>query len=86
MKDYTNHILLKDMNDDKVDAIILSNEQTETIQSAIYTASDKYYDLAEDDNVPIGINCVYEYIVDYLYDHFDVHIIEHWSNNNVVYY
>ena len=86
MKDYTNKILLKDMNDDKVDAIILSNEQVETIQNAIYTASEKYYDLEEDGNVPFGINCVIEYIIDYLYDHFDVHIMENWDDNDVVYY
>jgi hypothetical protein len=86
MKEYENTILLKDYDDEQVDGIIQTNEDINTIQKAIYTAKDIYYELEEKGNVPCGINCEYEYIVHYLQDKFECNIIEFWTKNNVVYY
>ena len=84
MKDYKNIILLKDYNDEKVDAILFTNESEETIQQAIYKAKNEFYDL-EEDELPFGINCEYDYIYQYLCDRFDIEFFETWHRQEVYY-
>lgn len=78
MKDYTNIILLKDKDDkyEKVDLVILTNEETETIENAIDKVKDEWY---END-------CDYsllEMIIDHLVDNYD---ITYYTSHNEIYY
>lgn len=85
MKKYKNKILLKDYNDESVDAIIFTNENTETIQQAIYKAKNEYIKLEETNNVPMGINCEFEYVYCYLLDNFKCLWIYTWNEQEVYY-
>lgn len=86
MKDYTNAILLKDMNDNMVDAIIFTNEHPTTIQNAINEARNEYFEMEEKNQVPSYINCLYEYILEHLETEFNLYIVEYWDKRNAVYY
>jgi hypothetical protein len=85
MRNYKNIILLRDINDDRIDSIILTNEDEETIQQAIYSAKNEFYELEEQNNIPMGINCEFEYIYCYLCDKYDIEFIETWQGKEVYY-
>lgn len=80
MKDYNNTILLMDYNDNKVDAIIYTNEDEETIQNAIRTATDKWYE----EDYP---DCQLNYVLEYLDKHYDIAYTDAYIDEiNKVYY
>ena len=85
MKEYENTILLKDYDDEKVDAIIFTNESKEIIQDAINKAKNQFYELIEKEELPVYINCEYEYIWEYLTKNYDIDYIETWEHNEVYY-
>lgn len=86
MKEYKNTILMKDMDDGHIDAIILTNEDKETIQKAIYKAKSQYIDgIDELDDLSDFIHCEYDYIYYYLCENYEIEFLENWYDNNVYY-
>jgi hypothetical protein len=80
MRDYKNTILLCDYDDDRVDAIIFTNENEETIQDAISLASDKWYEEE-------CLDCQLNYVLEYLDSHYDVLCIDAYTRHiTKVYY
>ena len=86
MKAYKNTYLLTDYDDDKIDAIITTNESDETIQNAIYEAKELYYEFDEQDNLPFGIYCEFDFVKYYLQEKYDLEIDERIGSSKSVYY
>jgi hypothetical protein len=83
--EYKNIIFLKDYNDEKIDAILYTNENAETINDAIIKAKNEYYELEEQNKIPVGINCEYEYIRFCLQDKYNIEFLETWGAQEVYY-
>lgn len=82
---YKTTFLLNDLNTYETDYIINANEDTETIQNAIYKAKEKYYELEEKNELPDFCYCEFDYISTLLCDQFDIEIIP-IDPHNFLYY
>jgi hypothetical protein len=78
-----NTILLTNASNDRIVAIIQTNADTDEIQMTINKAKEQYYTL---DEMPDGVNCEYEYVVNCLCDSFVIEITQIDDSNDVVYY
>ena len=85
MKNYKYLILLKD-NVEKVEHIILANCDAKEIQDAIFKAKNDFENLEEENNLPCGIYCEYEYIIYCLQEKYDIILADEHFIKNEVYY
>jgi hypothetical protein len=78
MRDYSNIILLRDKDDkyEKVDLVILTNEETKTIEETIQQVKNKWYE----EEYPYSL---LEEIIDTLTEKYD---IVYYMSSNEIYY
>jgi hypothetical protein len=85
MKEYKNTILIRDLYDEHVGAIIQTNESIATIQDAIWQAKNEYNNPNNEKNIDkLGfIHCEYDYIYYCLCEKYEIEFLENWYDNNV---